>query len=206
MMGAMLSITGIFGMASYSVSKRMRELGIRIALGAKRKEVLQAALGRPLKLLAYGSAAGLILGILASGCWHSSCIRRLLAIRWCLRVWSSPWHFSACWLLGFQRSARCRRTFDSAPRRVSHFFHEVRAYREYRQQHRAFHNESCRVAKQGGCGLQPTRRPQWPCRPSPWYGVAHAFLFAGGHRSAETDIEFCWQAPYHTASSFFSSR
>ncbi|MGB0124277.1 MAG: ADOP family duplicated permease, partial [Silvibacterium sp.] len=44
-MGAMLSITGIFGMAAYSVSKRLRELGIRIALGAHRKEVLQAALG-----------------------------------------------------------------------------------------------------------------------------------------------------------------
>jgi ABC-type antimicrobial peptide transport system permease subunit len=65
MMGAMLSITGIFGMAAYSVSRRLRELGIRIALGAKRKEVLQAALGRPLKLLAIGSAAGLLLGILA---------------------------------------------------------------------------------------------------------------------------------------------
>jgi predicted permease len=65
-MGAMLSITGIFGMAAYSVSKRLRELGIRIALGAKRKEVLQAALARPLKLLAYGSAAGLVLGVLAS--------------------------------------------------------------------------------------------------------------------------------------------
>jgi ABC-type antimicrobial peptide transport system permease subunit len=65
MMGAMLSITGIFGMAAYSVSKRLRELGIRIALGAQRKEVLQAALGRPLKLLAIGSAAGLLLGILA---------------------------------------------------------------------------------------------------------------------------------------------
>jgi predicted permease len=65
-MGAMLSITGIFGMAAYSVSKRLRELGIRIALGAKRREVLRAALGRPLKLLAYGSAAGLILGILAA--------------------------------------------------------------------------------------------------------------------------------------------
>ncbi|MGA2987756.1 MAG: ABC transporter permease [Terriglobia bacterium] len=65
-MGAMLSATGIFGMAAYSVSKRMRELGIRIALGAQRTQVLQAALGRAFKLLAFGSAAGLLLGILAS--------------------------------------------------------------------------------------------------------------------------------------------
>jgi predicted permease len=65
-LGAMLSITGIFGMAAYSVSKRMKELGIRMALGAQRKEVLQAALGRAFKLLAFGSAAGLVLGILAS--------------------------------------------------------------------------------------------------------------------------------------------
>jgi len=66
MMGAMLSITGIFGMAAYSVSKRLRELGIRMALGAQRREVLGAALGRAVKLLAIGSAAGLVLGILAS--------------------------------------------------------------------------------------------------------------------------------------------
>jgi predicted permease len=65
-MGAMLSITGIFGMAAYSVSKRLKELGIRMALGAQRKEVIDAALGRALKLLALGSAAGLALGILAS--------------------------------------------------------------------------------------------------------------------------------------------
>jgi ABC-type antimicrobial peptide transport system permease subunit len=65
-MGAMLSITGIFGMAAYSVSTRLKELGIRMALGAQRKEVLQAALGRAFKLLAFGSAAGLLLGILAS--------------------------------------------------------------------------------------------------------------------------------------------
>jgi predicted permease len=65
-MGAMLSVTGIFGVAAYSVSKRLRELGIRMALGAQRKEVLQAALGRAFKLLAHGSAAGLLLGILAS--------------------------------------------------------------------------------------------------------------------------------------------
>jgi ABC-type antimicrobial peptide transport system permease subunit len=65
-LGAMLSITGIFGMAAYSVSRRTKELGIRMALGAQRNEVLQAALGRAFKLLAFGSAAGLLLGILAS--------------------------------------------------------------------------------------------------------------------------------------------
>jgi ABC-type antimicrobial peptide transport system permease subunit len=66
MMGAMLSITGIFGMAAYSVSKRLKELGIRVALGAQRKEVLQAALGRACKLLAFGSGVGLVLGLLAT--------------------------------------------------------------------------------------------------------------------------------------------
>jgi predicted permease len=66
MLGAMLAVTGIFGMAAYSVSKRLRELGIRIALGAQRGEVLQAALGRTCKLLAFGSAAGLLLGLLAT--------------------------------------------------------------------------------------------------------------------------------------------
>jgi ABC-type antimicrobial peptide transport system permease subunit len=65
-MGALLSITGIFGIAAYAVSRRKRDLGIRMALGAQRREVLQAALGRAVKLLAFGSAAGLLLGILAS--------------------------------------------------------------------------------------------------------------------------------------------
>ena len=65
-MGSMLALTGIFGMAAYSVSKRLRELGIRIALGAKRKAVLQTALARPLKLLVLGSVVGLALGVLAA--------------------------------------------------------------------------------------------------------------------------------------------
>jgi predicted permease len=65
-MGAMLSITGIFGMAAYSVSRRLKELGIRMALGAQRREVLRAALGRPLRLLAFGSGAGLLLGLAAA--------------------------------------------------------------------------------------------------------------------------------------------
>jgi ABC-type antimicrobial peptide transport system permease subunit len=65
-MGAVLSITGIFGMAAYSISKRLRELGIRVALGAQRRQILTAALGRAFRLLAFGSAAGLILGLLAT--------------------------------------------------------------------------------------------------------------------------------------------
>ena len=66
LMGAVLSITGIFGMAAYSVSKRMKEFGIRLALGARRMEVLGPALGRALRLLAVGSAAGLGLGLMAA--------------------------------------------------------------------------------------------------------------------------------------------
>ena len=64
--GAVLSIAGIFGMAVHSVVRRKRELAIRIALGAARMEILGAALGRTIKLLASGSVAGLILGILGS--------------------------------------------------------------------------------------------------------------------------------------------
>src|SRR5438270_11866473 len=61
--GLLLSITGTFGLASYTVSKRMRELSIRVALGAAAKQILSAALGRMLILLATGSILGLLLGI-----------------------------------------------------------------------------------------------------------------------------------------------
>lgn len=66
MMGAILSVTGIFGMAAYSVSRRMKELGIRMALGARPTAVLGTALGRAVRVLAAGSAAGMVLGILAT--------------------------------------------------------------------------------------------------------------------------------------------
>jgi len=66
LLAAMLAITGIFGMAAYTVSKRLRELGIRIALGAVRGQLIKAALARPFLVLVSGSLAGLVLGILAS--------------------------------------------------------------------------------------------------------------------------------------------
>jgi predicted permease len=64
--GLLLSVTGTFGLASYTVSKRLRELSIRVALGAQAKQVLSAALGRILVLLASGSVVGMLLGVAAS--------------------------------------------------------------------------------------------------------------------------------------------
>ncbi len=64
--GLLLSVTGTFGLASYTVSKRMRELSIRVALGAQTRQILAAALGRILVLIGAGSAIGLGLGVATS--------------------------------------------------------------------------------------------------------------------------------------------
>jgi predicted permease len=66
LLGAMLAVTGVCGMASYVVSKRLRELGIRVALGAGRRQILRTSLGRAFRLLAIGSVAGVVLGVMAT--------------------------------------------------------------------------------------------------------------------------------------------
>ncbi len=66
LLAGILAATGIFGMASYAVARRLREMGIRVALGAQRVQVLRAALGRTLLLLGIGSIAGLLLGALGT--------------------------------------------------------------------------------------------------------------------------------------------
>jgi predicted permease len=65
LLAAMLAVTGIFGMAVYNVSRRMKELGIRVALGARPVHVMNAVLGRPIMLLGVGSVVGLLLSSLA---------------------------------------------------------------------------------------------------------------------------------------------
>jgi ABC-type antimicrobial peptide transport system permease subunit len=62
----MLAVTGIFGTAAHSVSRRVRELGIRMALGAREAQIVFAAVGRLTVLLGVGSALGLLAGVLAS--------------------------------------------------------------------------------------------------------------------------------------------
>src|SRR5262249_38168862 len=61
-----LASTGILGMAAYNVSRRMKEIGIRVALGARERHVISTAVGRPFVLLGIGSFIGLTWGILAS--------------------------------------------------------------------------------------------------------------------------------------------
>ena len=60
LLAAMLAVTGIFGMAAYNVSRRMKELGIRVALGARTRHVITTAVGRPIILLGVGSLLGLL--------------------------------------------------------------------------------------------------------------------------------------------------
>ena len=66
LLAAVLAVTGIFGMAAYSVSKRMKELGIRVALGARRTQLLRSAVGRPLALLVIGSVLGILAALTAT--------------------------------------------------------------------------------------------------------------------------------------------
>jgi predicted permease len=66
LLATMLVVTGIFGMAAYNVSRRMKELGIRVALGARTRHVMSAAVGRPILLLVLGSLVGLLSSIFAS--------------------------------------------------------------------------------------------------------------------------------------------
>jgi predicted permease len=63
---ALLAVTGVFGMAMYSVSKRFKEFGIRVALGAQSLQLMRTALARPVTMLLLGSGVGLILGVVAS--------------------------------------------------------------------------------------------------------------------------------------------
>jgi ABC-type antimicrobial peptide transport system permease subunit len=64
-LGLLLAVTGVYGLAAYSVARRVREIGIRVALGCQQGKLLRVVLGRAIVLLAAGSGVGLLLGVAA---------------------------------------------------------------------------------------------------------------------------------------------
>jgi putative ABC transport system permease protein len=59
-----LAAVGVYGVLSYSISQRTREIGVRIALGAQRGRVLRMAVGEGMKLALLGTAVGMVGGFL----------------------------------------------------------------------------------------------------------------------------------------------
>ena len=62
-----LSATGIFGVMSYAVAQQSKEIGIRMALGARASDVLRSVVGRALALAGLGVIVGLVVSLALGG-------------------------------------------------------------------------------------------------------------------------------------------
>ena len=89
----LLAALGIYGVIAYSVNQRRREIGIRVALGAQRFDVLGLFVRRGMKLAGLGGAVGgagalaaapalssLLIGVSASDPFAYSCVLALLIV------------------------------------------------------------------------------------------------------------------------------
>ena len=64
LMGLLLAIVGLYGLVAYTVSRRTREIGIRMAIGSDRRRVIVMVLRQGFTLGVAGVAAGLVAGVL----------------------------------------------------------------------------------------------------------------------------------------------
>jgi putative ABC transport system permease protein len=61
--GLLLAIAGLYGVVAYNVSRRTREIGIRMAIGAGPGDVMRLVMGKGLMLVGIGAVIGLAMGI-----------------------------------------------------------------------------------------------------------------------------------------------
>ena len=61
--GLVLAVSGLYGLVAYNASRRTREIGIRIAIGAGPSDVLRLVMGKGLVLVGTGTAIGLVMGL-----------------------------------------------------------------------------------------------------------------------------------------------
>ena len=80
-LGLLLAVVGLFGAISYSVSERRKELGIRVALGARPWQLLKMILRQTLSIVGAGVVIGLLLGIGAAVLLRSE-FYRISAVEW----------------------------------------------------------------------------------------------------------------------------
>ena len=60
--GLVLTVAGLYGLVAYNVSRRTREIGIRMALGAARGDVMRLMMGKGMVLVAIGTGIGIAMG------------------------------------------------------------------------------------------------------------------------------------------------
>jgi putative ABC transport system permease protein len=66
LLGLVLAVVGVYSVVSYAAAQRTHEIGIRMALGAERRDVLRLVLSRSLVMIAVGVAAGLLISFVSA--------------------------------------------------------------------------------------------------------------------------------------------
>ena len=105
----LLASIGLFGLMSYSVARRTNEIGIRMALGAQRRDVLRLVMGESMTLVVIGVGLGLAAALAAS--------RLVVTLVFGLAATDAVTMLTA--MIGADRGVRARRLPARAPRGAS---------------------------------------------------------------------------------------